>query len=264
MCGVEYVEFAADADCVGLLNMDKVKIDPALALRVPPHVALRRQVLPFALSDGHVHVACANMLDVGALQMVEKVSGDAGASGGGRAGVAETGPRSHLCRSSSGHGRCRGEARSVDMRMLGRDPGRRCDDARRGNAARGHVAPGLGHPHRSRSGGRANPLSRGRRPGTLSPAADGGAKRRHQPLQGAVRHGHCRKAGAAGRRLQASLRPHRADHRHPRRHPADQVRRAHDAAAAGLANRVADARAAGHAPKAISRPSTALSISRTA
>ncbi|HYV38785.1 MAG TPA: ATPase, T2SS/T4P/T4SS family [Gemmataceae bacterium] len=70
--GVHYVELPADADCVGLLNMDKVKIDPALAFRVPPQLALRRQVLPFALSDGHVHVACCNVLDLAALQAVEK------------------------------------------------------------------------------------------------------------------------------------------------------------------------------------------------
>src|SRR5262249_28885915 len=42
------------------------------ALRVPPHVALRRQVLPFAFADGKVHVACANVQDASALQAVEK------------------------------------------------------------------------------------------------------------------------------------------------------------------------------------------------
>jgi general secretion pathway protein E len=72
-CGVAYVELPADADCVGLLNMDKVKIDPALAFRVPAQVAVRRQVLPFALADGHVHVACGNVLDVAALHAVEKL-----------------------------------------------------------------------------------------------------------------------------------------------------------------------------------------------
>jgi len=71
--GVEYVDLPADAECVGLLNMDKVKIDPALAFRVPSQLALRRQVLPFAFADGHVHVACNNVLDVAALQAVEKL-----------------------------------------------------------------------------------------------------------------------------------------------------------------------------------------------
>ena len=74
MCfGVEYTELPADAECVGLLNMDKVKIDPALAFRVPAQLALRRQVLPFAFADGHVHVACCNVLDAAALQAVEKL-----------------------------------------------------------------------------------------------------------------------------------------------------------------------------------------------
>ena len=40
ICGVEYIELPPDADCVGLLNMDKVKIDPALALRVPAQSGL--------------------------------------------------------------------------------------------------------------------------------------------------------------------------------------------------------------------------------
>ncbi len=71
--GVEYVELPKDAECVGLLNLDNVKIDPALALRVPPSLALRRNVLPFAAADGHVHVACLNALDSAAFQAVEKL-----------------------------------------------------------------------------------------------------------------------------------------------------------------------------------------------
>src|SRR5262245_37482502 len=61
--GVEFVELPKDAECIGLLNMDKVKIDPAWALRLPPSVALRRQLLPFAFADGVVYVACANPAD---------------------------------------------------------------------------------------------------------------------------------------------------------------------------------------------------------
>lgn len=71
--GVEYVELPRDAECIGLLNMDQVKIDPLLALQVPASLALRRQVLPFALADGTVHVACINPLDKAALQAVEKL-----------------------------------------------------------------------------------------------------------------------------------------------------------------------------------------------
>jgi type IV pilus assembly protein PilB len=39
---------------------------------VPAALALRRQVLPFALADGKVHVACLNARDAAALQAVEK------------------------------------------------------------------------------------------------------------------------------------------------------------------------------------------------
>ena len=42
-----------DADCIGVLNLDKVKIDPACALRVPASLAVRRQMLPLAVHDGH-------------------------------------------------------------------------------------------------------------------------------------------------------------------------------------------------------------------
>jgi len=71
--GIQYVELPRDADCLGLLNMDKVKIDPALALRVPASLAIRRNVLPFALADGKVHVACLDVRDRAALQAVEKL-----------------------------------------------------------------------------------------------------------------------------------------------------------------------------------------------
>jgi general secretion pathway protein E len=71
--GIQYVELPHDADCLGLLNMDKVKIDPSLALRVPANLAIRRNILPFALADGKVHVACLNVRDSAALQAVEKL-----------------------------------------------------------------------------------------------------------------------------------------------------------------------------------------------
>ena len=59
----------------GLLNVDEVRVDPAVALRVPPGLALRRKVLPFAIADGCVHVACADMNDAAAFQSVEKFLG---------------------------------------------------------------------------------------------------------------------------------------------------------------------------------------------
>jgi type IV pilus assembly protein PilB len=73
--GVEYVELPRDADCVGLLNLDRVKIDPRVALKVSASLAVRRQVLPFALAEGKVHVACVNPTDTAALQAIEKMIG---------------------------------------------------------------------------------------------------------------------------------------------------------------------------------------------
>ena len=74
-CGLGFVGLPEDADCVGLLNVAKIRIDPSWALRIPPHLAFRRQVLPFAFADDCVHVACANPQDGAALQAVEKLVG---------------------------------------------------------------------------------------------------------------------------------------------------------------------------------------------
>ncbi len=73
--GVGYEGLPADAECIGVLNMDRVKIDPGWALRIPANLALRRQVLPLGCADGQVYVACANALDGPALQAVEKLVG---------------------------------------------------------------------------------------------------------------------------------------------------------------------------------------------
>ncbi len=50
-----------------LLNMDEVKVDPMVALRVQPNLAKRREMLPFILWQEKVHVACANPLDLATL-----------------------------------------------------------------------------------------------------------------------------------------------------------------------------------------------------
>jgi len=55
-----------------LLDMRLVRIDPLWALRVPPALAVRRQVLPFSLVEGRVHVACANPGDAAALKAIER------------------------------------------------------------------------------------------------------------------------------------------------------------------------------------------------
>ncbi len=55
-----------------LLDMDKIRIDPAWAIRVPASLALRRQVLPFACVGGQVYVACADPTDRSTLEAVER------------------------------------------------------------------------------------------------------------------------------------------------------------------------------------------------
>jgi general secretion pathway protein E len=73
--GMKYLDLPLNAVCLGVLDMDRIKIDPAWALRIPPNLAFRRQVIPFACSAGHVYVACANVMDSAALAAVEKMVG---------------------------------------------------------------------------------------------------------------------------------------------------------------------------------------------
>jgi general secretion pathway protein E len=54
------------------LDLDRVRIDPNCALKIPAPLALRRQVLPFAVVDGYAYVACLNPDDRNALQAVER------------------------------------------------------------------------------------------------------------------------------------------------------------------------------------------------
>ena len=54
------------------LVLDEVHIDPAVALRIPPALALRRELLPFVIWEGRVHVACANPDDASGLAAVQR------------------------------------------------------------------------------------------------------------------------------------------------------------------------------------------------
>lgn len=54
------------------LDMDQVRVDPAWALRIPPSLAVRRAVLPFAALDGHCYVACLDTNDASTLQTVQR------------------------------------------------------------------------------------------------------------------------------------------------------------------------------------------------
>ncbi|MEM6692304.1 MAG: GspE/PulE family protein [Planctomycetota bacterium] len=54
------------------LDLNEVKVDPAWAMRVPAALALRRQVLAFAVVDGHVCVAHAKPIDSGCVAALKK------------------------------------------------------------------------------------------------------------------------------------------------------------------------------------------------
>ncbi|MEM9825485.1 MAG: GspE/PulE family protein [Planctomycetota bacterium] len=54
------------------LDLSEVKVDPAWAMRVPAALALRRQVLAFAIVDGHVCVAHAKPMDAGCAAALKK------------------------------------------------------------------------------------------------------------------------------------------------------------------------------------------------
>jgi len=56
----------------GVLDLDEVRIDPACAMRVPAPLALRRQVLPFAVVGGQVYVACVDPTDRATLDAVQR------------------------------------------------------------------------------------------------------------------------------------------------------------------------------------------------
>lgn len=56
-----------------LLQMDEVRVDPMVAMRLPAPLAMRREVLPFVDWKGKVYVACADDRDVGTLSMVQRV-----------------------------------------------------------------------------------------------------------------------------------------------------------------------------------------------
>lgn len=46
-----------------LLQLDEVRVDPMIALRIAANIALRRDVLPFICWQGKVHVACTDTRD---------------------------------------------------------------------------------------------------------------------------------------------------------------------------------------------------------
>lgn len=54
------------------LQMDDVRIDPMIALRLPAQLAMRREVLPFVDWQGNIHVACAETRDSTTFSLVQR------------------------------------------------------------------------------------------------------------------------------------------------------------------------------------------------
>lgn len=66
------MSYSASSSATERLDLAEVKIDPTWAMRVPASLALRRQVLAFALVNDEVCVAHAKPLDPGSLSALKK------------------------------------------------------------------------------------------------------------------------------------------------------------------------------------------------
>lgn len=55
------------------LDIEKVRIDPACALKIPANIALRRKVLPFLEMDGIVHIASFNIKNTSMAYTIERM-----------------------------------------------------------------------------------------------------------------------------------------------------------------------------------------------
>jgi general secretion pathway protein E len=63
---------AASHSTPALLDLDAVRIDSVQALRLPASIALRRRLLPFAVHEGHVWLACQHRDDDAALRTLQR------------------------------------------------------------------------------------------------------------------------------------------------------------------------------------------------
>ncbi len=66
---------AATVETPLVLQMDEVRIDPMIALRVPANLAVRREMLPFMEWQGRVHVACSDPHDGATLGAFQRAFG---------------------------------------------------------------------------------------------------------------------------------------------------------------------------------------------
>ncbi len=71
--GVEFVEHVHIEPGDHRLDINAVRVDPAIAFRIPPAIAVRRKVLPFIEMDHKVHVASHNLKNQTLLHSLERM-----------------------------------------------------------------------------------------------------------------------------------------------------------------------------------------------
>ncbi|MGR9114861.1 MAG: ATPase, T2SS/T4P/T4SS family [Gammaproteobacteria bacterium] len=71
--GVEYIDHVCLEPDTHKLDIEKVRIDPNCALRIPANIAVRRKVLPFLEINGYIHIAASNIKNIGMINAIERL-----------------------------------------------------------------------------------------------------------------------------------------------------------------------------------------------
>ncbi len=71
--GVQYVENIDLTPETHQLNVEEIRVDPAVAMRIPAAIAVRRKILPFVEINGVVHVACCDTKNATVLNSIERM-----------------------------------------------------------------------------------------------------------------------------------------------------------------------------------------------
>ncbi len=70
--GVEYIDHVGFDPQTHLLDVTKLRIDPACALKLPANIALRQKMLPFLEMEGVVHTVCTDIENSAAIGLLER------------------------------------------------------------------------------------------------------------------------------------------------------------------------------------------------
>lgn len=71
--GVEFIDHVSLEPATHKLDIEKVRIDPTCALRIPASIAVRRKVLPFLEMNGYVHIAACNLKNISMVNAIERL-----------------------------------------------------------------------------------------------------------------------------------------------------------------------------------------------